>query len=179
MFLQQTSAGIVCRYFSVSSRTSSVIQKNTGQVSRLLRQKKEEQMSTSDLKKKYKNWVIVFSNGARFIGECAGEIKAGFEAVLTPCFQAYHQVQLVQTQPGGPPGVAFIPIIFPLDMCAHSSTPLNTRLNHYIRLSDMHEDDLLVYDEMLTNCVRQSEDKIQKMRAARAGITLARDLPKH
>lgn len=126
---------------------------------------------SEELRKKYEDWVVVFADGARFLGKCQTGIQAGSSAVLSPCFQVYHQVHPIQ-QPGKPPGVVFMPIMFPVDMCSHIDVPLRVVLHTFTALRDMHDDDIRSYDDMVVNCTQQSKDKIKRTREARSGIKL-------
>lgn len=125
-----------------------------------------------DLKKKYDNWVVVFSEGARFLGKCDVQIVQGSWVDLCPCFQMYHQVHLIQ-RPGAPPGVAFMPVMFPIDMCSHIDTAhVRVRLDTFFEVAELHEDDIATYDEMVTACVAQSKEKVARLREARSGIKM-------
>lgn len=122
------------------------------------------------LKEKYREWAVVFSQGFRFMGKRDGQ--RGDLTILNPCYQLYHQAQLVQ-QPNRPMAVGFMPIMFPTDVCMRAETPLFISLQCWVDLVDMDEDTLELYDEMIRNCDAQMGAKRKKFREDRSGVKVA------
>lgn len=122
------------------------------------------------LQDKYKGWAVVRSGTFSYLGlVVAGDLEIGGAVTLRPCFDLKHRVH-IQDRGNQMPVAGMVPVISPPDLCLTADVAMHMRIDSFFAIENTPEDNIAMYDDIVTSVVAQFEAKRKAIRSARSGL---------